>query len=81
MVRTINRVRKAYNPSLDIQGIVLTMFDRRYNLSDSVALEVRDHFGEIVYGGVDWADESFARKSMELMAERVIPEVNKHINQ
>lgn len=38
-------------------------------------------FGEIVYGGVDWADESLARKSMELMAERVIPEVNKHINQ
>ena len=52
LVRTINRGRKAYNPSLDIQGIVLTMFDRRNNLSDSVALEVRDHFGDIVYDTV-----------------------------
>ena len=36
LVRTINRVRNAYNPTLDIQGIVLTMFDKRNNLSDSV---------------------------------------------
>ena len=49
LVRTINRVRNAYNPTLDIQGIVLTMFDKRNNLSDSVESEVRDHFGEIVY--------------------------------
>ena len=49
LVRTINRVRDAYNPTLDIQGIVLTMFDKRNNLSDSVESEVRDHFGEIVY--------------------------------
>ena len=49
LVRTINRVRKAHNPNLDIQGIVLTMFDGRNNLSNSVASEVRDHFGDIVY--------------------------------
>ena len=49
LVRTINRVRNAYNATLDIQGIVLTMFDKRNNLSDSVESEVRDHFGEIVY--------------------------------
>ena len=41
--------------------------------------EVGD-FGELLYGGVDWVDETLARKSMELMAEKVIPEVNKHIN-
>ncbi len=52
LVRTINRVRNAYNPTLNIQGIVLTMFDKRNNLSDSVESEVRDHFGEIVYDTV-----------------------------
>ena len=52
LVRTINRVRKAHNPELDIQGIVLTMFDSRNNLSDSVASEVREHFGDIVYDTV-----------------------------
>ena len=52
LVNTIKRVRNVYNPKLDIQGIVLTMFDNRNNLSDSVALEVRDHFGDIVYNTV-----------------------------
>ncbi len=49
LVRTIERVRKAFNPSLDIQGIVLTMFDKRNNLSDMVANDVRGHFGDKVY--------------------------------
>ena len=52
LVNTIRRVRNVYNPKLDIQGIVLTMFDNRNNLSDSVALEVRGHFGDIVYDTV-----------------------------
>lgn len=37
-------------------------------------------FGELLYGGVDWLDRDLARKSMELMAEKVIPEVTKNIN-
>ena len=49
LVRTIERVKKTFNPALEIQGIVLTMFDRRNNLSDSVANDVRGHFGEKVY--------------------------------
>jgi chromosome partitioning protein len=49
LMRTIERVRRAFNPSLDIQGIVLTMFDRRNNLSDMVASDVRGYFGEKVY--------------------------------
>lgn len=47
--KTIERVKKHYNPDLDIQGVVLTMFDRRNNLSRMVAEDVRKHFGDKVY--------------------------------
>lgn len=49
LVRTIDRVKKNLNPNLEIQGVVLTMFDRRSNLCDSVANDVRDYFGAKVY--------------------------------
>ena len=49
LVRTIERIRQNLNPSLEIQGVVLTMFDRRNNLSDMVASDVREHFGDKVY--------------------------------
>jgi chromosome partitioning protein len=49
LVNTIERVKTAFNPGLDIQGIVLTMHDRRNNLSDLVADDVREHFGDKVY--------------------------------
>lgn len=49
LTKTIGRVRKNLNPSLDLQGIVLTMFDIRNNLSAAVADDVREHFGDIVY--------------------------------
>jgi chromosome partitioning protein len=49
LLKTIERVRKAYNPNLAIQGVVLTMFDRRNNLSDQVAADVRVHLGDKVY--------------------------------
>lgn len=49
LIRTIERVKRAFNPRLDIQGVVLTMYDKRNNLSDQVAADVRAHFGEKVY--------------------------------
>ena len=49
LMTTIERVRRAFNPSLEIQGVVLTMFDRRNNLSDMVAEDVRSHLGGRVY--------------------------------
>ncbi len=49
LVRTIDRVKRAFNPSLDIQGIVLTMYDTRNKLSSLVAEDVRAYFGDKVY--------------------------------
>jgi chromosome partitioning protein len=52
LIRTIERVKRAFNPGLDIHGVVLTMFDKRNNLSDMVAADVRGFFGEKVYDTV-----------------------------
>ena len=49
LLRTIERVRRHFNPPLAIQGVVLTMYDRRNNLSDMVAADVRAFLGSKVY--------------------------------
>ncbi len=49
LIRTIKRVKRSLNPRLEIQGIVLTMYDRRNNLCDQVAQDVRAHMGDVVY--------------------------------
>ena len=49
LVRTIERVRRAFNPQLHLQGLVLTMFDRRNNLSELVAEDARGFFGAQVF--------------------------------
>ena len=49
LLKTIERVRANLNPPLEIQGIVLTMFDKRNKLSDQVAADVRAHMGDKVY--------------------------------
>lgn len=49
LLDTVNQIRTTVNPSLDIQGIVLTMFDARNNLAQQVVQDVRTHLGEKVY--------------------------------
>ena len=52
LMRTIDLVRGSLNPQLEIQGVVLTMYDRRNALSEQVATDVRGHFGDKVYDTV-----------------------------
>jgi chromosome partitioning protein len=49
LMRTVELVRGSLNPSLEIQGVVLTMYDKRNSLSGQVARDVRAHFGDTVY--------------------------------
>lgn len=49
LLKTVERVRVNLNPRLTIQGVVLTMFDKRNSLSDQVAQDVRQVLGEKVY--------------------------------
>jgi len=52
LMKTIDMVRQSLNPALEIQGLVLTMYDRRNALSAQVAADVRGHFGDKVYDAV-----------------------------
>ncbi len=49
LMRTIDRVRRMVNPSLELQGVVLTLHDRRNNLANLVAEDVRSYLGDKVY--------------------------------
>ena len=49
LVGTMRRVRAALNPALDIEGVLLTMFDERTNLGQQVASDVREFFKEKVF--------------------------------
>lgn len=49
LLNTIQAVKRATNPGLELLGIVLTMFDKRNSLSEQVEQEVRNYFGETLF--------------------------------
>ena len=49
LVATLRRVRGALNPSLDIAGVLMTMYDERTNLGQQVARDIREFFQDRVY--------------------------------
>ncbi len=49
LVKNINTIKKNFNPNLTLQGIVITMYDKRNNLSQLVEEDVRKFFGDKVY--------------------------------
>ena len=52
LMRTIQLVQKYSNPSLNIEGVILTMYDNRTNLSQQVAEEIRRFFPEKTYKSI-----------------------------
>ncbi len=52
LLNTAGLIKKNLNPNLHIEGIVLTMFDTRNNLSHQVVAEIKNHFGEKVFNAV-----------------------------
>jgi chromosome partitioning protein len=49
LLRTVELVKRSFNPKLELQGVVLTMFDKRNNLSEQVAQDARGHLGNKVF--------------------------------
>jgi chromosome partitioning protein len=46
LLDTVERIRQSFNPGLEIEGVVLTMYDERTNLAQQVAAELQKYFGE-----------------------------------
>ena len=49
LLNTVKSVQRIHNPDLDIEGMVLTMYDSRLRLSNQVVEEVKKHFGDMVF--------------------------------
>lgn len=52
LLNTAGLIKKSFNPQLHIEGIVLTMFDTRNNLSHQVVSEIKNHFAEKVFEAI-----------------------------
>src|SRR6202000_2010506 len=74
LMKTIELVRDKLNPSLEIQGVVLTMFDKRNKLSDQVADDVRATLREKVYATAIPGSQAYIKLAGELIQrERMRP--------
>ena len=49
LLNTVKSIQKIHNPDLDIEGLLLTMYDSRLRLSNQVVEEVKKHFGDMVF--------------------------------
>jgi chromosome partitioning protein len=52
LLETVQRVRQGLNPSLELLGVVLTMYDKRTSLSEQVMNELKQHFGDKLFKAV-----------------------------
>ncbi len=49
LLNTVKKIKRAFNPHLTVEGLLLTMFDKRNNLSHQVATEIRNYFPDKVF--------------------------------
>ena len=49
MMATVRQVKRLYNPAIELEGILLTMYDGRLKLTEQVREEVKSHFPDKVY--------------------------------
>lgn len=52
LLQTIETVKTNFNPSLEMGGVILTMYDKRNNLTEQVAIDVRNYLGDVVFNTV-----------------------------
>jgi chromosome partitioning protein len=52
LMETVQQIRRARNPKLEIEGVLLTMFDERTNLSNQVMKDLREFFGNKVFSSI-----------------------------
>ena len=52
LLNTIKNVQRIHNPDLDIEGLLLTMYDSRLRLSNQVVEEVNSHFPDMVFSSI-----------------------------
>ena len=52
LISTVRQIKRMYNPDIEIEGVLLTMFDSRLNLTGQVVSEVKRHFPDKVYKSV-----------------------------
>jgi chromosome partitioning protein len=52
LMNTIRKVREAFNPGLQIEGLLRTMFDPRNKLDNEVSAQLREHFGDKLYNAI-----------------------------
>ena len=68
LLRTVDRVKRNFNPDLELTGVVLTMFDKRNNLSEQVAADARGHLGDKVYDTIIPAQRAHFRGTVARQA-------------
>ena len=70
---TLARIRRVHNPTLIIEGLLLTMYDERTNLSGAVAADLRDFYGQQVFTAVIPGMSDWLRR--QVMGSRLSPTI------